>query len=187
MGSFLWADQSSAAPRRFLFVVDTSFSMAPKKETLRNTAYDLVYGGIGGEMKQGDLFSFWTFNENPDTQQFAPTEWNPSQRQALANQAYVFLKNQPFQKISRFDKALGEILRSTQETASLTIVILGDGLEFVRGTPFDHDLNTAYAARSPELRRSDKPFITVLQSNQGLVVGWSIGAVGEPLRIPQLQ
>jgi hypothetical protein len=104
----------------------------------------------------------------------------------LANQAYVFLKAQPFQKISRFDKALGEILRSTQETASLTIVILSDGLEFVRGTPFDRDLNTAYTERSLELRRSDKPFITVLQSKQGLVVGWSIAAVGEPVRIPPL-
>ncbi len=160
--------------------------MASKKETLRNTAYDLIYTGIGGEMKQGDLFSFWTFNENPDTQQFALTEWKPEQRQALANQAYAFLKNQPFQKISRFDKALGEILLSTQESASLTIVILGDGLEFVRGTPFNHELNTAYSERSPELRRSDKPFITVLQAKQGLVVGWSIAAVGEPVRIPAI-
>ena len=182
---FLWLDQSSAAPRGFLFVVDTSFSMAPKKETLRNTAYDLVYSGIGGEMKQGDLFSFWTFNENIDTQQFAPTEWNPSQRQALANRAYAFLKDQPFQKISRFDKALGEILRATEEV-SLTIVILSDGLEFMRRTPFDLELNTAYATRSAELRRIEKPFITVLQSTHGLVVGWSVAAVGEPVRIPPL-
>jgi hypothetical protein len=184
--SFLWANQSSAESGRFLFVVDTSFSMAPKKETLRNTAYDLIYGGIGGEMKQGDLFSVWTFNENPDTQQFAPVEWNPAQRQTLANLAYAFLKNQPFQKISRFDKALGEILRSTQEAASLTIVILSDGLEFVRGTPFDLEINTAYTQRSSELRRVDKPFITVLQSKRGRVVGWSISAVGEPVRIPPI-
>jgi len=106
---------AEGSPRQFLFVVDTSFSMAPEKETLRNAAYEVVYSGVEGEMRAGDKFSFWTFNENPNPEQFPLADWSPEQRQALAGQAYAFLQHQPFQKISRFVNTLNEILRSSQD------------------------------------------------------------------------
>src|SRR6266550_1474571 len=85
-----------ASPRqstssRFLLVVDTSFSMAPQKAVLCITAHDLIHSGIRNQMKPGDTFSVWTFNQDTDTQQFPVLEWKPEWKLILANQVSVFL------------------------------------------------------------------------------------------------
>ncbi|MEO8427745.1 MAG: hypothetical protein ABI651_11610 [Verrucomicrobiota bacterium] len=181
------ASPRRTASSRFLLVVDTSFSMAPQKAVLCITAHDLIYGGIGNQMKPGDTFSVWTFNQDTDTQQFPLLEWDPERKLFLANQVSDFLNNQPFQKISRLDKALPEILGLTRDSRKLTVFVLSDGLEFFQGTPFDVRINEVYRERSRELRQAGKPFITLLQAMDGQIVGWSVSAAGEPIQISQLQ
>jgi hypothetical protein len=182
----------TASPRKtasssFLLVVDTSFSMAPQKAVLCITAHELIYGGIRDQMKPGDTFSLWTFNQDTDTQQFPVLEWNPDRKVFLANQVSVYLNNQPFQKISRLDKALPEILGLTRDSRKLTVLILSDGLEFFQGTPFDVSINEVYRERSRELRQAGKPFITLLQAMDGQIVGWSVAGAVEAIQFSQLQ
>ena len=181
------ASPRKTASSRFLLVVDTSFSMAPQKAVLCITAHELIYGGIRDQMKPGDTFSLWTFNQDTDTQQFPVVEWNPERKPFLANQVSVFLNNQPFQKISRLDKALPEILGLTRDSRKLTVLILSDGLEFFQGTPFDVSINEVYRERSRELRQAGKPFITLLQAMDGQIVGWSVAGAVEAIQFSQLQ
>ena len=48
---------------RYLFIVDTSLSMARLQEGVNNAMYRMVATGLGGQMVPGEVFTIWTFNE----------------------------------------------------------------------------------------------------------------------------
>src|SRR3954469_19296211 len=56
-----FAAQKAPAGNRFLFVVETSNAMLPFEHAGRQAVFDLIYSGIGGQIKGGDTIGIWNF------------------------------------------------------------------------------------------------------------------------------
>jgi hypothetical protein len=165
--------------QRLVFVVDTSFSMARLEAPLRQTIFDLVSSGAQGYMRPGDIYEIWTFNEQVYKSRFPPMAWDPLLDRALANGAVKFLKSQRFEKQTRLDKLWSELSQAAENTDDLMVLLLSDGDESLRGSPFDNRINAIYTQRFSELRRARKPFVTVLTARGGEFVAFTVAAAGE--------
>ncbi|MBI3415932.1 MAG: hypothetical protein HY043_11570 [Verrucomicrobia bacterium] len=174
------------APETFLFVVDTSFSMASQKQLLQAAVRESIASGLGGQMKPGDKLNIWTFNREANTRQFTPIEWRPESRAEVAAAAFEFLARQNFSKISRLDLAMVEIVNSLEDRAPLTVVLCSDGFEYVWGTTFDAQINRVYRENSARVRREGKSFVTMLRALDGLFVSSRVTILGDPLKLPEL-
>jgi hypothetical protein len=177
---------SSRGPQRFLFVVDTSNLMAAQKETLRNTAYDLVADGIQGQMQGGDHFMFWAFDERTYAQQTAPLIWDPAVNHYLASQVYNFLRDQPFQKNRQTQRVFNNLNNAAKAAQNLTAILISDGQLTFEGSTFDQAINTVYQERSGAYRQAGKPFITFVIARGGEWVSWKITTVGDSWDLPGL-
>src|SRR5437667_6721705 len=57
------APRTNASAGRYLFIVDTSFSMHRRAANTRKVAGDLLLSGLNGQLRPGDTIGVWTFNE----------------------------------------------------------------------------------------------------------------------------
>ena len=163
----------------YIFMADTSLSMARLEDSLRKAVFDLVDNGVEGRMRAGDPFTIWTFNDEVYTRKFVPTNWDPALNRALANGASNFMKGQRFDKTTRLDRAVSVLWQAARATSTLTALILSDGGDVLQGTVFDRQINDIYRQRRAELRRLKQPFVTVLVFQDGRLASWSVKAAGE--------
>ncbi len=178
--------KAEETPGQYLFIVDASFSMARQKQTLVRTLSDLILNGLNGQMRPGESFAVWTFNEEVSTLRFTTQIWTPEHREALAERTAQFLNKKRFEKQTRMEKAIAEMWRAVKASEAITVILLSDGDRAVIGTPFDRSLNLAYAERGRELRKARKPFVTALVARGGQIVAWAITAAGEPMILPDV-
>lgn len=178
--------KAEEATGHYLFIVDTSFSMARQKQTLVRTLSDLILNGLNGQMRPGESFAVWTFNEEVSTLRFTTQIWTPEQREALAERTAQFLNKKRFEKQTHMEKAIAEMWRVVKASKAITVILLSDGDRAVIGTPFDRSLNLAYAERGRELRKARKPFVTALVARGGQILAWAITAAGEPMTLPDV-
>jgi len=174
-------------PRRYVFLLDTSFSMNRVAEATRTAVRELIAGGVQQRMQPGDQFEVWTFDERTYTQQFPARTWTAESSQELAALAFAFANRLRFENRGRLNSALAELNKAVQQTPALTAFILTDGEDSVRGTPFDAELNAALRRRRRELRQAKQPFLMALESRQGQLAAWAVNAPGEPLNLPPLE
>ncbi|MCL5098780.1 MAG: hypothetical protein M1608_14865 [Candidatus Omnitrophica bacterium] len=170
--------QAVVPPYRWLFVVEASRSMASEALAARQTVADLLRTGLQGQMRTGDLFGLWTFNDEVYTNRFPMIRWQPELNLVLANQADKFLKIQRFENKTRLDKLCANLEGVWRKTAKLTIVMISDGDDTVRGTVFDSALNRIYEHDYRELHQSKTPFVTTLLAEGGQLVGYTVNAAG---------
>jgi hypothetical protein len=163
---------------RYLFVVDSSKSMAPCKDLLAQTVASRIRTGINGQIRPGELFAVWTFNQKLSTDRYLPMVWLPQTADLLADRIERALANQAFEGEARLDPVIAQIAKAALFSDSLTVFLLSDGSRRIQGTPFDEKLNAACgAARSgePNARRL---FVTTLFGRTNRLIGWSLDSIG---------
>ena len=170
----------------YLIVVDTSFSMAREKQALAESATNLIRSTIAGHSQPGAQLRLWTFNEQVHTGRFPPEIWTPDRTEIIADRAGRFLRSQRFEKRTRLDKAVAEILQAVRTSKAMTVFLLSDGDTTLIGTPFDRSLNLLYRENFRELQRARKPFITALLARDGQFVAWSVSTEAKSVKVPEL-
>ncbi|MBI4660947.1 MAG: hypothetical protein HY735_19100 [Verrucomicrobia bacterium] len=171
---------------QYLFVIDTSFSMARKKQALADTVSELVRTGANGQMRAGETLGFWTFNEQVYENRFQPTIWSPDTTHVLAGQIARFVKAQRFEKQTRLEAAMSGILNAAKTSRALAVFLLGDGDSAITGTPFDRSINLLYKERYRDSQRARKPFVTTLVAIEGRFVAWSVALGSTGVRVPEV-
>jgi hypothetical protein len=170
----------------YLLVVDTSFSMVRQKQSLTNIVAWLIRSGANGRMRAGESFGLWTFNEEVFTRRFPRQFWSPENSSSLAGITLQFLKGQRFEKQTRLDKAVAELLKIADTAKPVTIFIFSDGDTSMVGTPFDRSLNLIYKEQGPKARRARQPLITALVVRDGRFLGWAVSVGGQTMNIPEV-
>ncbi len=171
------------SPNRYLFVVDTSSAMSVADANLRQSFFDLLHGGLNGQMLAGDTFGVWTFNEDVDTS-YRMQIWDSKRNLELASRATFFLKNHRYEKKSRVNSALANATKVIQSARDVTVFLFSNGQEMLLGTPFDAEINDIYRKNYQELRKAKSPFLTTLVGRDGEIVAWSVVRAGEPFTLP---
>ncbi len=172
---------------RYLFIVDTSLSMARLQEGVNNAMYRMVATGLGGQMVPGEVFTIWTFNEEVQQREFPLNSWSEELNQLMGNRVIQFLQNQRYRRNANMRALINAIIQAKQTCPRLAVFLISNGQEVLVGTPFDRNINVSYGRRFEELRAARVPFLTTLLCQNGTFVGWSVSAANEPVTLPRGQ
>ncbi|MFA6545386.1 MAG: hypothetical protein WCS99_13290, partial [Limisphaerales bacterium] len=169
---------------RYLLVVDTSAAMQRYADGLYRTTHRLVATGLGGRMRDGDIFTVWTYADTVLTREFPLNAWTPELNIGLANRAYEFLAQQKFHGKSNLRPVFAELGQALAIATNLTVIFVSDGTDVVVGTPFDRPINITYGKRASEMRSAKMPFVTSLVTRHGEFTHWSVRGGLEDIGLP---
>lgn len=176
----------SSAGVCYIFGADTSFSMARQKHAVAQAVAQLIGTGLSGQMRDGEVFALWTFNERVFPNRFTPQVWTSEQAPALAEGARKFLAGQWCEKQTRIDSLIAELRRAGAAAETLVVLLFSDGDTPLQGTPFDSEINQLYRRYGRELRRLKQPFVTTLVFRNGDLSAWAVHRGIEGFQLPQL-
>ena len=178
------ATNSAANGNRFLFVVETSSASSRLEHGGRQAAFDLIYSGIYGQMRAGDTFGIWTFNENVFAGFYPMRTWSPEINMELAASAGQFLKKQSYDKTGRLSNALKQVVTLAGAVKDVNILVISDPGNAPDDSPVGADYGTTYQRRAVEARPRKKPIITTIVAKNGSVSNWLVTVAGDPIRLP---
>ena len=179
-------DESTRPIHYFVFLIDTSSSMSELKEVAADTMHKLILTGINGRMKPGDVFTIWTFNDRVYTNRYVAQRWIPSRNQDIANRAYRYLRDQRFSRKAHIDRALAAVDHVVRPVDAITVFLITDGTQLLKGTPFDNPVNDIFSKHSEEMRKAQKPFVAVLTGYEKKWLAQSVSPGGGPIYIPPM-
>ncbi len=168
---------------RFLFVVETSQPMSRMSKAAAETVRDLIGSGVQGQMRPGDTFGIWTFNEQLSAE-FPMQQWTPGGSEKSAQISVDFLKKKRFEKKGVLQTVLQPLFPVLKSSRAITVILISVGSEPMRGTPFDQEINSIYPVYSSELREAKLPFVTILVGRSGKLVAHSVNSSLGPIKIP---
>jgi hypothetical protein len=178
------ADGGPSMPSyRYLFLVDTSFSMRRQRQAVVSAMQEMVRGGFQWKVQPGETFGIWTFNEKVDTTSFTPQTWSSGGNEQMARLTANHMARQRFDKKPNWETAMNKVAEAIEHSDLLTLFILTDGQGPISGTPLDEALNALYKQHGRELQRLRRPFITTFMLVEGDILAWAVGAAGEPIEI----
>ena len=170
--------------QRYLFVVDISASMRKIDDSTRQALFDLIYFGVGGQMKNGDTFGIWTFNERTYAGKVPMQTWDPEKVLVQASLAAKHLQAQTLEGKSNPQGALARVGSIVRNVKDLNIFLITDGTAPLIGTAFDQQVNPVYEQRAREREKLKKPFVTTFIARGGQVTNSSVTIAGEAIFVP---
>lgn len=177
------ASAQETSPTRFLLIVDTSFSMNAKRPTTAAWIRTVVGASFQNQIRAGEQFEVWTFNERADTTTFPILAWNPAESGRFAELAARRVLAAKHEKRTLYTP----IISALQELEGNSLVVLiTDGDEKFTGTPFDAAINERFAADGVRLRQAKQPFMVTFQIESGRWRDLSILTEGQVLQLPEV-
>jgi hypothetical protein len=172
--------------QKFLFIVETSSASRGINEASRQAVYDLILGGVYRQMRAGDSFGLWTFNEEPRFD-FSKQDWTPDAALELASNTTVFLRAQKWRKKANFGPLLAKLDSVVTSVKDLTVFVISLGDPPLEGTVLDSKVNAEYERRASERKKAKKPFITTIIARRGRIVHANVTLPGEKIALPERQ
>ena len=188
--SQLFAQTPRATPaplsNRYLFIVETSRSMQPRKDAVLQAVQDLLVSGMRGQLRPGDTIGLWTFNRDLYAGRFPLQQWSSEARGTVPALVLTFLKNQSYEKQGRLGSVTPAMARLIKDSDFITVLLISDGAEPIHGTPFDVQINEAYKLWRDEQQKARTPFVTVLRAKGGQVTDFIVNPASWPVELPPL-
>jgi len=167
---------------RFLFVIDTSSAMKARTNGVEQAVNELLASGMEGELRKGDTIGLWTYNDRLDTD-FPMEVWSEEGKEGILKEVRAHLGHVRYEKHAHLEKALPAILQVVAGSERLTIILIFDGYDLIKGTSFDKDINALHKRYAGEFRSASKPFVTILAAHYGAVFDYTINYPGS-LMVP---
>jgi hypothetical protein len=171
---------------RWLFVFNTSYAMRDRAKAVQETTLDLLATGMHGRVRAGDTIGAWTFNNKLHTGEIPMQNWSPETAQAVARNVLQFLSQQHYEKSTDFDAAFTNVLKLIRMSDVITVVMISDGNDSIKGTPFDAQLNAFYKTNYRQQKKEQMPFITVFRGVGGNLTTNTVTMAPWPADIPVL-
>ena len=94
---------ATLSSNRFLFVVDISAGMRSHSADIRGAVETILRSSANGQLHPGDTIGVWTFNEDIHTGLLPLQTWVPQDSEEIILRTSEFLRQQHFDKRSRFN------------------------------------------------------------------------------------
>ncbi|MEO7297001.1 MAG: hypothetical protein ABI042_00335 [Verrucomicrobiota bacterium] len=160
---------------RFLFIVETSSAMGRSAKATQQTLRELIESGAQGQMRPGDTFSLWTFQEKLDTT-FPLQHWSADENKKLSAVAIDFLKQHRFEKKAKLETVLPPLYSLVKSSKAITVILISTGSEPIHGSTFDQEINVVYTSNFRKLRDSKIPFVTAIVGRRGVPVAYAVNS-----------
>jgi len=169
---------------RFLFVVETSATSSRLDHGGRQALVDLIYTGVYGQMRTGDTFGLWSFNEQVFAGVYPMQTWDSENTMELASNAGQFLKGQRYHKKGRFEPVVQEVLGLVRGIKDVNIFIISDSETRPPADAFGPAFDREYAENIARLPNTKTPLITTIVGRNGSISNWLVTVGSEPIRLP---
>jgi hypothetical protein len=169
---------------RYLIVLENSARMDRQREVALDTVHQLILSGIDGRIQEGEVLGVWTFRDRLDRDQFRAMAWSPGRGRDVANDVYRALRDGGFAREPDLDVAISGVTAVAREVDRLTVFLVVSGGQPIRGTSFDAEINQVYEQHAEAMRKSRRPFVTVLVMERGRAVGHATSPGGRRVYIP---
>ena len=184
------AQTNSVAARgpsnRYLFILNTSSAMQPRADGTLQAMQDLLASGLGGQLRRGDTIGVWTYNQELNAGHFPLQLWTPETHRTVAINIFRFLKEQKYEKRASLDKVLPAMQGVIKDSEFITVILVSDGDQKIRGTPFDDPINQFFKLWHGQQQKAHMPFITVLRARNGSITDHTVNSAPWPVEIPPL-
>lgn len=188
MGGFPHAFRSQAAlappaemdpnGERFLFIVDMSEDMESLQPATEAALYEMIGGGLFGQMRSGDTFGLWTFNKETFAGRFSMKVWDQRRAVQQATVAAAFISGLTYEKSSNLKSVTTQLRSVIHAVSNVNIILISDGRSAMDGTPLDKAINADYKAKKRDRSRAKQPFITSLIARDGWIIDHSVVIAG---------
>src|ERR1051325_3072999 len=165
---------SRPAPRRYLFIVETSRSMGHRSDGTIKTVANLLFSGMYGQIRQGDTIGVWTYNKELYTGRLPLQRWSTLEQRDVCSAILNFIKSQKYDSQPAFSSVRPPLENVIKDSEFITVVLVSSGEEKMLGTPFDDQMNQLYDNWREEQQKSRMPFVTVLRAKRGTIIGYSV-------------
>jgi hypothetical protein len=181
----LEAAQTNAPPgNRFLLIVDTSKAMERRAGAVLQSVQDLFQNGLAPRLAAGDTLGVWTFNQQLFTGRFPLQHWWTTNGPEIQNRVLGFLREQKYENLSSLDSVLPALHGLIRQSPALNVILISDGSDAIRGTPFDEAINVVFNKWSATQRKANLPLLTLLSARNGSVADFSVSPAPWPLEWP---
>ncbi len=162
---------------RFLFVIDTSSAMKSRTNGIAEAVNGLLSSDIKGQLRKGDTIGLWTYNDRLNTG-FPMQLWSDKKKNEILTEVGDHLRELHYEKRSHLEKVLPEINKIVAHSERVTVILIFDGADLIKGTPFDKDINDLHKQYAREFKAAHSPFVTILAAHHGEVFDYTINYPG---------
>ncbi len=178
--------KSDLPANRYLLIVQTSRSVQRRAGGMVNAVANLLGSEMNGQMHPGDSLGVWTFADDLYTGRFPLQRWSLLNRRPITERVMTFLNEQTYEKQASFDKVFPAINQLVKESPFITVILVTDGQDRIRGTPFDSPINDTFNTWRERQQAAQMPFLTVLRGTQGKLTHFSVNPAPWPVEMPPL-
>jgi hypothetical protein len=161
------------AGNRFLFIINTSSAMRLMTNGIQEAVLGLLNSRMQGQMRDGDTFGIWTYDDQLHTG-FPMQVWSNKNQGAILQTVSNCLAAPRYQAKPHLEKVLPAALKLVEQSRVVTLVFIFDGSETMQGTGFDQEINDLHAEFGGQLRADNIPFVTALAARDGKVFDYRV-------------
>ena len=138
---------------------------------------ELLDSDMKGELRQGDTLGLWTYNDKLRPE-YPMQIWSKADKNQIMEGMAAWLTGAHYEKRPHFDKVMPALNQIITNSERLTVILISDGADLIRGTPFDKDINNLQKKYAREVRAAHVPFVLVLAARDGAVFDYTINYPG---------
>jgi hypothetical protein len=170
---------------RFLFVVDISLGMRATDSANRQALFEMLFTGLDGQMRTGDTFGLWLYNDKLHAGDFPMQIWDGKDPLAGATLATKYLREQTYAGRSRPNVLMPPLQNLIKGVGDVNVLVISHCKPALEGTPFDTNIAAIVRRKRLDREQAQKPFITALVARGGTIVTGAVVIPGEPMLLPQ--
>lgn len=181
------ASSGTNAPttERFLFIVETSSTMAKRSENTAKVVASLIAGGLKGQIGPRSTIGIWTFNDELFTGKLPVQTWSSDTRQITALTFGQFIEKQTFEKSPNLSVTWPAVTNIVAKSEHITLLFITSGYNPIVGTPYVGPIGESFRANAEAQRKNNMPFVTILRAVKGQFVAFSVTTPPWPLEVPE--
>jgi hypothetical protein len=168
---------------RWLFIFDTSSAMKKMLPATEVALKQFLIISAGGELAGGDSVAVWTVGHEVSGK-FPTFTWLPEQAVTSTSNLLTFLDEQRYWGNPKLSLLQAPISRVVANSQRLTIILFCDGQSDITGTPYDETINQVFRASKAERKKSRQPFIVILRSQFGKIIGSTVNLPPGKINLP---
>jgi hypothetical protein len=158
---------------RFLFLIDTSSAMKSRSNGVEVAVAGLLASGMKGELRKGDTIGVWTYSDRLSTD-FPMQVWSEKKKDDIVNDVREHVRSLVYEKRSHLENAWLAIHQVVTSSERVTVILVFDGADVIKGTSFDKDINKLHKQYAREFRAAHEPFVTLLAARDGAFSDYTI-------------
>jgi hypothetical protein len=177
------ATSFAQSSNRWLLVFNTSAAMRDRAPGMQAVTQDLLTTAMHGTIRPGDDIGIWTYDAALKAEN-ATLTWYPNAAPSITDNTLDFLRHHSYDKNASFADVMANLLRVIKMSDVITVVLISDGSDTIKGTPFDDRIAAFYKTNYSPQKKARMPIVTVLRGEKGVITANTLALAPWPVDIP---